>query len=80
MKIKVDNIVNRDGTGSPILGYGATISSGQTLSGSGVNVVGIVTASSFLGDGTNLTGLAALATAGRVYAYKRILGYDEFRS
>ena len=80
MKIKVNNIVSRDGTGAPTLGYGATISSGQSLSGIGISVVGIITASSFVGDGTNLSGLSSFATAGRVYAYKRILGYDEFRS
>lgn len=80
MKIKVNNIVNREGTGAPILGYGATISSGQSLSGTGVSVVGVITASSFVGDGSNLSGLPTLSTPGKVYAYKRILGYDEYRA
>jgi len=79
-KIKVNTIVNKNDNGAPELSKGATIPSGQVLSSSsGMNVTGIVTASSFVGNGSNLTGLS-ISTKGQAIAYKLILKFDEFAS
>ena len=56
-KIQVDSIVTDQNT-APTLPQGATIPSGKTISGSGnMNVVGVLTATSFSGDGSAITGL-----------------------
>ena len=79
-KIKVNSIVNKTDDGSPELTRGATVPSGQQFSvNGGVNIVGVVTASSFVGDGSALTNID-VAAQGKVIAYKRILGYDEYRA
>ena len=79
-KIKVNSIVNKNDDGAPELKYGASIPVGQSISGSGdMNVVGIITASNFVGNGSGLTGLS-LATQSKAIAFKRILGFDEYRS
>lgn len=73
-QIKVDRIVNRDDNGAPELSKGATIPSGQVITGSGgINVTGIVTAGSFSGSGSGLTNLS-IATQGRAIAFKTIFG------
>jgi len=95
-KIKVNSIVNKNDDGQVELTRGATIPSGQQLSVTGnfnvtgvltatnytansMNVTGVVTASSFVGDGSALTSLPSVST-GKIIAYKRILGYDEYRA
>ena len=79
-QIKVDRIVDRSDSSGPEFTKGATIPAGQLINGSGgVNVSGIITASSFAGNGTGLTNLS-IATQGKAIAYKRSLSYDEYRS
>ena len=79
-KIKVNSIVNKNDDGPTELKFGASIPAGQSISGSGgINVTGIVTASGFSGDGSGLTGIF-VATSSQVIAFKKILGYDEYRS
>lgn len=95
-KIKVNSIVNQNDNGAVELTRGAIIPSGQQLSVNGnlnitgiltaanynvnnINVTGVITASSFVGDGSLLTNLPSV-TAGKMIAYKRILGFDEYRS
>ena len=57
-KLLVDSIEAYD-ISKVIVSYGATIPSGQTISGSGdINITGILTASSFVGDGSGLSGLS----------------------
>ena len=70
-QLLVDDIVNKDDTGAPGLSRGvvvtgittstsAVIGTGVTINSSGVDVgAGIITATSFTGDGANLTGLPA---------------------
>lgn len=78
-QIKVDRVVNRNDNGAPELSKGASIPSGQVITGDGgVNVTGIITASSFSGSGSRLTNLS-IATQGKAIALKRILGFDEYR-
>ena len=77
-QLKVNVITNRSDNGSPELTQGATIPSGKTISGSGnINVVGNVTATSFVGDGS---ALGQFASASKAYAIKLILDPIPFRS
>ena len=77
-QLKVNVITNKSDNGSPELSQGATIPSGKTISGSGdMNVVGIVTATSFVGDGSVL---GQFASASKAYGIKLILDPIPFRS
>ena len=79
-KIKVNSIVNKNDDGAPELTRGATVPSGQLFNVNGnVNVTGVVTATSFSGNGSGLTNIP-VATQSKTIAYKRILGYDEYRA
>jgi hypothetical protein len=60
-RIRADKVINRAGTGAPELTYGASIPVGYAITGAGgVNVTGVITATSFAGA---LTGTASTATA-----------------
>ena len=77
-QIRVDSIVDLNGTGPTELTYGATLPSGSRLTVQGnanltagvttvgfltatnVNISGIVTATSFVGNGSGLTGLRSV--------------------
>jgi hypothetical protein len=59
-KIQVDTIVNKDDNGAPDFPFGAS-------------VTGIVTATSFSGDGSNLSGIVAFDAA-KVYTYNQLFG------
>ena len=77
-QLNVDFISNRNDNGSPELSFGATIPSGKLISGAGgISVVGIVTATSFAGDGSTL---ASYTNASKGYAIKLILDPLPFRS
>jgi len=79
-KIKVNSIVNKNDDGAPELTKGATVPSGQTFTAEGnVNIVGVVTATSFVGNGSELTGLS-IATPSKAIALKAILDPLPFRS
>ena len=59
-RLRSDKLVNKNATGAPELTYGATVPSTGTISGAGgINLTGIVTATTFSG---NLTGTATTAT------------------
>ena len=51
-RIRADKLVNRAGSGGPQFPYGVA---------GGLNVAGVVTATSFSGDGSSLTGIDATA-------------------
>ena len=74
-KIQVDSIQSFDPPDSSvILSQGATIPSGKTISGSGdMNVVGNVTATSFVGNGDGITGVN-FATVSKTIAYSLLAG------
>ena len=56
-----DNIIT--GTAATFTG-GITVSGGTTISGaSNINVTGVITATKFVGDGSELTGVSGFATA-----------------
>jgi hypothetical protein len=79
-KIKINSIVNQNDDGSPELTRGAIIPSGQSFDVDGnVNVVGVITASNFVGNGSGLTGLS-IATQGKAIAFKYILADPPLRS
>ena len=57
-RLRSNKVVNQAGTGAPELTYGAVVPATGTISGAGgINVTGIVTAASFSGDGSALTGV-----------------------
>ena len=59
-KVRSDNISNRADDGAPALVYGAEVPVGYGITGAGgINITGIATAASFVG---NLTGNATSAT------------------
>lgn len=76
-ELKVNLIVNKTDSGPPELSYGAIIPSGQVISSSGgMNVVGVVTATSFVGDGTQLL---RYTSPSKAYAIKLVMDLP-FRS
>ena len=74
-KIKVNTITNKNEDGPVELTSGASIPSGKSLTVLGdANFSGIVTATGYDGDGSQLTGLGGdPATIGQLYAIKTIL-------
>ena len=47
--------------------------------GGGTNVTGVITATSFIGDGSGITNMPVV-TPGKTIALKYILKFDEFRT
>ena len=79
-QLKVDSITNRSDNAAPTLTQGATIPSGKTISGAGgINVVGVLTATTFSGNGSALTGFT-FATTSNAYATKLIIADPPLRS
>ena len=94
-RLKVDSIRNRNDDGPPSLPKGATVPAGGTLgvngdiSVTGISTVGfltaqhvttgVVTATSFVGDGSGLTSLQT-TTASKAYALRSLLDPLPFRS
>ena len=59
-RIRADKFVNNAATGAPQLTYGAEVVAGVGITGAGgIDITGIVTATSFSGDGSGLTGVAS---------------------
>ena len=76
--LKVNSVVNRTDTGGPTFLSGAKVPSGQIFKvEGGVTAAGVVTATSFIGNGAELSNLAVV-TAGKTVAYKLILRFDEY--
>ena len=69
-KIQVDSLESYEPINSPVIvSYGATVPAGQTFTALGnVNISGVVTATSFVGDGSQLTQLS-IATESKAIAY-----------
>ena len=94
-RLRVDSIRNRNDDGPPSLIKGASIPSGEVLSVvgnisvSGVTTVGfltaqnatvgVLTATSFIGDGSGLTSLQVVGPA-KAYALRNFLDPLPFRS
>jgi hypothetical protein len=94
--LKINVLTNKTDSGACELTNGATVGAGGQISVSGsvnvtgiltaqsynatnVNVTGVVTAASFNGNGSGLTNLPTVE-AGKMIAYKRIIGFDEYRT
>ena len=61
-EIRVNSVIAEGGSSAPNLTYGAQVPTGMGITGAGgVNVTGVVTATSFSGSGANLTGIANTA-------------------
>ena len=69
-KIQVDSIAT-DQNSAVTLSQGATIPSGKTISGAGSVNVGVISATSFSGNGTALTGLS-FSTVAKSFAFSLI--------
>ena len=62
-RINVDSIVSTSNS-SVSLGYGATVPSGQVLQALGnLNIVGVITASSYTGSGAGISSLPVVFSA-----------------
>jgi hypothetical protein len=62
-RIRADKLVNRTASGAPELTYGASVPVGYGITGAGgINVTGVVTATSFSGNVTGTATTATLAT------------------
>lgn len=71
-KIQVNGIEAFDPAGPVTVSYGASVPVGQTFTAQGnVNIVGVVTASNFVGNGSGLTGLK-IATQSKAIAFTLI--------
>ena len=58
-RLRSNKVVNQAGTGAPELTYGAVVPATGTISGAGgINVTGVITATSFSGDGSSLSGVS----------------------
>jgi hypothetical protein len=78
-QINVNTIVNKTDTGAPTFTRGFTVGSGYGITAfGGVTIDGTLTATSFVGDGSQITNLPVSA-AGKLLALKRILVYDDYR-
>lgn len=74
--IQVKEITNRLGTGAPTLTHGATVPVGYGLTAAGgINVVGVLTSTTFVGDGSALTGISG-ATVGQAISFKILFNYE----
>ena len=61
-RLRSNKVVNQAGTGAPELTYGAVVPGTGTISGAGkVSIGGSITAGSFHGDGSGLSGIDASA-------------------
>ena len=64
-RIRADKVVNRAASGAVELTYGASVPTGQTISGAGgLNITGVATANSFSGSASGLTGNISGSAAG----------------
>ena len=76
--IKVNNITNTDDNAAVSLDSGASIPSGASLTVLGnTSITGIITATSFTGDGSALTGIGGeSATKSKLFAFALITSFD----
>lgn len=60
--LRVNSITNSSLTSGPLFTKGLAIGAGTTIN-TNLNVVGVVTATSFIGNGANLTGISGVSVA-----------------
>ena len=76
-RVRADSFTNHAGTGAPTFNAGiritgsAIVGSAVTINSTGVDVTGVVTATSFKGDGSSLTGIAGFTSA-RAYTFNQL--------
>ena len=78
-EIRVNSIIAEGGSSAPNLAYGAQVPTGMGITGAGsVNLTGIVTAASFSGAATGLTGsgagLSGIVTSGATASSQTVAG------
>ena len=75
-RIRADKLVNRAATGAPQLVYGADVSVGYGITGAGgINITGVATAASFVGNLTgNTSGTAGGLTGSPDIVVRNIIG------
>lgn len=57
--LRVNSITNTAGTGAVEFTRGVSVPSGQVIAAPNINLTGIATASSFVGNGSRITGFVA---------------------
>jgi hypothetical protein len=87
-RIRADRVTDRAGTGAVEITYGANITgvttaahlsvtgvttcTGVVVASTGINVSGVVTATSFVGDGSSLSGVSAGLSSAKAYTFNQI--------
>lgn len=69
-RVRADIFTNTNADGPPNFSNGVNVTG--ITSTSNLNVVGVVTATSFIGDGSNLTGISAGLSSARVYVFNQL--------
>ena len=74
--LRINQIANKTDDGAPTFTKGVVVAAGYALTCSGINISGVITATSYSGDGSSLTNLSAVSTS-KAIALKRLFHYDE---
>lgn len=75
-RIKVNSISNRNDNGPVNLPFGISLPSSQITVGNLSISAGVITATSFSGNGSGLTNIQ-VTTASKAIAFNKILSYNE---
>jgi hypothetical protein len=80
-RVRADNFSNKAGTGAPQLTFGAEVPVGYGITGAGgINIAGVVTAASFSGSATGLTGTPDITVrnvTGVAATFSGLLTYED---
>jgi|TARA_B100000085_G_scaffold177211_1_gene161488 hypothetical protein len=62
-KLEINILTNEEGTGAITFDKGLGVAANQTITANNINITGVATATSFIGDGSGLTNLPGVSAA-----------------